>query len=152
MADSQAALTRFAELDRRLVAAVKGVTLQATVSWPATVQSSFLELWRAGRPQLPKVDYATTDFSRTREELEDIFLKADPQHPVGDYLRRTAQSWQIATELLDAVGTVGITEHSIRLFGRPGDRLPGGTVSNIDAARHFIELADELDREIISND
>jgi len=152
MADSQAALTRFAELDRRLVAAVKGIKLLASVSWPANVQTSFLELWRAGRPQLPKVEYAATDFSRTREELEDIFLKADAQHPVGDYLRRTAQSWQIATELLDAVGTPAVTEHSIRLFGRPGDRLPGGTVSNIDAAKHFIELAAEFDREIIGGD
>jgi uncharacterized protein (TIGR02421 family) len=152
MADSQAALTRFAELDRRLVAAVKPIKLLASVSWPANVQTSFLELWRAGRPQLPKVEYAATDFSRTREELEDIFLKADAQHPVGDYLRRTAQSWQIATELLDAVGTAEVTQHSIRLFGRPGDRLPGGTVSNIDAAKHFIELAAEFDREITGGD
>ncbi len=47
---------------------------------------------------------------------------------------------------------MAITEHSIRLFGRPGDRLPGGTVSNLDAARHFIELADELGREIGTED
>src|SRR5450432_1881132 len=152
MADSQADLNRFADLDRRLVAAVKGIKLLASVSWPAHVQGIFLQQWRAGRVQLPEGTYTTSDYSRTREELEDIYLSADDAHPVGDYLRRTAQSWQIATELLQAVGTPAITEHSIRLFGRPGDRLPGGTVSNIDAARHFIELADELDREIISND
>jgi uncharacterized protein (TIGR02421 family) len=152
MADSDATLVRCSELDRRLVAAVKGIKLLASVSWPAKVQAKFLQGWHAGNPQLPKVDYAKSDFSKTREELEDIFLAADAQHPVGDYLRRTAQSWRIATELLDAVGTPDITQHSINLFGRPGDRLPGGTVSNIDAARHFIELADELDREIVSND
>lgn len=152
MADSQTTLARCTELDRRLVAAVKGIKLLASVSWPARVQNTFLENWHAGRPQLPKVDYVRSDFSHTREELEDIFLNADAEHPVGDYLRRTAQSWRIATELLDAVGTLAITEHSIRLFGRPGDRLPGGTVSNIDAAQHFIDLAAELDREIISND
>lgn len=142
------ALDRLAELDRRLVATVKGIKLLSAVSWPAAVQAQFLEAWRRGNPVTPKVDYAKDDYSRTREELEDIFLKADPQHPVGDYLRRTAQSWRIATELLDAAGTPAITEHSVRLFGRPGDRLPGGSVSNIDAARHFIELADELGREI----
>lgn len=152
MADPQATLARFAELDRRLVAAVKGIKLLGSVSWPMNVQSQFLQSWRAGRPQLPKVDYATSDFSNTRKELQDIFIRADPQHPVGDYLQRTAQSWRIATELLDAVGTKAITEHSIRLFGRPGDRLPGGHVSTIDAARHFIELANELDREIVGND
>ena len=152
MAESDATLSRSAELDRRLVAAVKGIKLLASVSWPATVQKKFLQGWQSGNPQLPKVEYARPDFATTREELEDIFLAADAQHPVGDYLRRTAQSWRIATELLDAVGTPQITQHSIDLFGRPGDRLPGGSVSNLDAARHFIELADELDQEITSND
>jgi len=143
-------LERFAELDRRLVAAVKGIKLLSLVSWPASVQNAFIEGWRRGNPQLPKVEYARSDYSRTREELEDIFLSADPEHPVGDYLRRTAQSWRTATELLDAVGTPDIVEHSTHLFGRPGDPLPGGTVSNLDAARHFIDLADELAREIVS--
>jgi uncharacterized protein (TIGR02421 family) len=152
MADSPDVLARFAELDRRLVAAVKGIRMLALVSWPASVQSIFLENWHAGRAQLPKVTYATSDFSRTREELEDIFLQADAQHPLGDYLRRSAQSWRVATELLDAVGTPAMTEHSIHLFGRPGDRLPGGTVSNLDAARHFIELANELSGELVSSE
>jgi uncharacterized protein (TIGR02421 family) len=147
MSDAAASLTQFAELDRRLVVAVKGIKLLAQVSWPASVQATFLAAWRAGNPQLPKVEYAKTEYSRTREELEDIFLTADPQHPVGDYLRRTAQSWRVATELLEAVGTPEITEHSVRLFGRPGDRLPGGSVSNLDAARHFIDLANELTHE-----
>jgi len=152
MADSQATLDRFSELDRRLAAAVKGIKLLSAVSWPMSAQSRFLADWHAGRPRLPQVEYATSDFTRTREELEAVFLAADPAHPVGDYLRRTAQSWRTATELLDAVGTPAITEHSMTLFGRPGDRLPGGHVSNIDAARHFIELADELNREMVSDE
>jgi uncharacterized protein (TIGR02421 family) len=146
---SVSGLRLFADLDRRLVAAVRGIKLLSLVSWPASVQSAFLEGWRSGRPPLPVVDYAKGDYTRTREELEAVFLAADTGHPVGDDLRRTAQSWRIATELLDAVGTPSISEHSIRLFGRPGDLLPGGTVSNLDAARHFIELADELAREIV---
>jgi uncharacterized protein (TIGR02421 family) len=152
MADSHDTLARFAELDKRLVAAVKGIKLLASVSWPMSVQSVFIDNWRAGRAELPKVDYVRCDFTQTREELEAIFLEAQSEHPVGDYLQRTAQSWRIATELLDAVGTPAITEHSVRLFGRPGDRLPGGNVSNIDAAKHFIELADELDKEIAGSD
>jgi uncharacterized protein (TIGR02421 family) len=144
-------LQRFAELDRRLVAAVKGIKLLASVSWPAVVQTQFLQTWSAGRPQLPNVEYAKFDYSPAREELRAVCAAADAGHPVGDYLQRTAQSWCIATELLEAAGTPAISEHSIRLFGRPGDRLPGGTVSNLDAARHFIDLADELDREIVSN-
>ncbi|MGH8041360.1 MAG: flavohemoglobin expression-modulating QEGLA motif protein [Rudaea sp.] len=152
MTDSPATLERIAALDGRLVAAVKGIKLLAAVSWPASAQGAFLNGWHAKNPQLPKVEYAKSDFSRTREELEAIFLSADMQHPLGDYLRRTAQSWRIATELLDAVGTSAVTAHSIDLFGRPGDRLPGGTVSTLDAARHFIELADELGGEITAHE
>jgi uncharacterized protein (TIGR02421 family) len=151
MSATRARLQSFADLDHRLVAAVRGIKLLSAVSWPASVQSAFLEGWRSGNPQLPVVEYPKGDYARTREELEAVFLGADTGHPVGDYLRRTAQSWRIATELLDAVGTPAVSEHSIRLFGRPGDLLPGGTVSNLDAARHFIELADELAREIVTS-
>ncbi|MEP6941108.1 MAG: flavohemoglobin expression-modulating QEGLA motif protein [Rudaea sp.] len=148
MADEVAALERLSELDRRLVATVKGIKLLGAVSWPASTQTQFLDGWRRGDARLPQVEYAHVDFSRTRSDLADIHAAADAQHPVGDYLRRTAQSWRVATELLDAAGTMGVTAYSVQLFGRPGDRLPGGSVSNLDAARHFIELADELGREI----
>ena len=151
LSDSPASLERFAELDRRMVAAVRGIKLLASISWPAVVQTEFLETWRTGRPRLPVVEYARFDYSPVREELEAVRIAADAGHPVGDYLRRTADSWSVATELLESTGTPAFCEHSIRLFGRPGDRLPGGTVSNLDAARHFIDLADELNREIVSS-
>ncbi len=148
MSDSPAVPAHFAELDRRLVALVKGIRLLGSLSWPASVQRSFLDAWREGRRQLPRVEYAVVDHGEIRGELDAIVRRADPGHPVGEYLQRTARSWQIATQLLDAIGTPAVSEHSIRLFGRPGDVLPGGSVSNIDAARHFIAVADELDAEI----
>ena len=101
---------------------------------------------------MPVIDYTRIDHSAAREALDAVYREADPAHPVGDYLRRSAESWRIATELLDAVGTPGLTEHSIRLFGRPGHRIPGSEQTNLDAARHFIELASELDRELVHND
>ena len=150
--DAVAVPQGIAELDRRLVAAIKGVKLLAALSWPARTQDAFLAGWRARNPCLPSVVYAKSDYSRAREELEAIFLAADAQHPLGDYLRRTAQSWRVATELLDAAGTPAIAQYSFNLFGRPNDRLPGGTVSTLDAARHFIELADELGGEIAAHE
>ncbi len=145
-------LKRLAELDRRLVAAVKGIRLLGSVSWPASVQVAFLNQWRAGNPGLPVIEYARPGYAAARAEIESIRDAADPKHPVGEYIRRNAESWRIATELLDAVGTPELTTHSIRLFGRPGSRVPGSELSNLDAARHFISLTDELDNEVLTSE
>ncbi|MBB5209224.1 flavohemoglobin expression-modulating QEGLA motif protein [Chiayiivirga flava] len=150
--DDPATLDRIADLDRRLVAAVRGIKLLTAVSWPATTQQEFLAAHRRGNAALPVVSYPKLEFSAVREELDAIDAAADPQHPLGDYLHRTTESYRIATWLLESLGTAGVVEPSIRLFGKPGDRLAGGDLSNLDAARHFIELANELDRELVSED
>ena len=134
----------YSDLDRRLVAATRGIRLLQSVSWPAAVEIDFVAAWKAGTARLPVIEYPRGDFTETREALTGIFLAAEPGHPLGDYIRRTAQSWRIATELLDAVGTPAITEHSAQLYGRPSDLVPGAKLTNVDAARHFIALADEL--------
>jgi uncharacterized protein (TIGR02421 family) len=94
------------------------------------------------------VEYPKQDHRATRHELEAVLAAADPAHPIGLYLQRTASSWIVATHLLEALGTPEVTEHSVRLFGRPGDALPGNGPSNIEAAKHFIALADQLDAEL----
>jgi uncharacterized protein (TIGR02421 family) len=145
-------LEHLAELDRRLVAAVRNIRLLGSVSWPASAQRHFLEGWHQGNPQLPAPEYARPDYSAARSEILAIHASADPTHPVGDYIRRNAESWRIATELLDAVGSPAFTGHSIQLYGRPGSRVPGSSLSNVDAARHFISLADELDSEVLTSE
>lgn len=147
-----AELQHYAALDERLVAAVRGIKLLSAVSWPARIQQEFLADWHRGNARLPEVHYARHDGSGIRAELDAIAASADPQHPLGDYLHRTVESYRIATRLLDVLGTHEVTEHSIRLFGKPGDRLPGGDLSNTDAALHFIHLADELDRELAQHE
>lgn len=145
-------LEHHAELDRRLVAAVKGIRMLGSLSWPASAQETFLRAWKRGNVSLPKIEYAKPDYSTHRAAIQDVHDSADPAHPVGDYIRRSAESWRIATELLEAIGTPALAEHSIRLFGRPGHKVPGSEQTNIDAANHFISLASELDREIVIND
>lgn len=141
-----------AALDARLVAAVRGIKLLSLVSWPASVQQEFLAAYRGGNAALPKVEYPTLDFAAVRLELDAICAACDAEHPLGSYLHRTADSYRVATLLLESLGTAGVVEPSIRLFGKPGDRLPGGDLSNLDAARHFIALANELDRELVAED
>ena len=109
------------------------------------LQEPFLDGWRRGQPQLPKVEYAPQDFSAARRELDAIAGEADEAHPLGRYIAASARNWAIAAELLEALGTPAVTAHSIRLFGRPDEPLPGNGPSTRDAARHFISIASELD-------
>jgi uncharacterized protein (TIGR02421 family) len=134
-----------AALDARLCEAVKPIRLMADVSWPAAVRDRFLERWHAGDPQLPHVDYPRRDLGEVHAALAEIHDAADPAHPLGEYLRRTVISYQVSADLLQSLGKPDMFWHSMRLFGRPGDRLPGSELSNLDAARHFVGLAGEVD-------
>ena len=140
-----AQVSRHAELDARLCEAVKPIKLMADVSWPSKVRDRFLQGWHAGNPSLPQVEYPKRDFSSVHEVLREIHDKADPGHPLGEYLRRTVVSYQVACDLLQSLGQADMFWHSMRLFGRPGDKLPGSELSNLDAARHFVGLAADVD-------
>jgi hypothetical protein len=40
----------------------------------------------------------------------------------------------------------------VALYGRPDDLIPGSTQSNLDAARYFIALSDELGADLLADD
>ena len=143
-------IAHHAALDQRLVAVAREIRLLSLVSWPAEVQHRFLARWARGDTALPAVEYARHDFSETRRGLEAIAASADPDHPLGHYLVDTARNWSLAAELLESLGTPQVTACSIALFGRPDEPLPGHGPTTRAAARRFIEIADELDRELLS--
>lgn len=151
MTDLAPDIAHHAALDARMVKAVRGIRLLTLVSWPLQVQQQFLAQWaRGGGPVLPQFTYPKHDFSEARSELDAIINAADPDHPLGNYLDESARSWAIAAELLESLGTVAVTTHSVRLFGRPDTPLPGNGPTTREAARHFIAIANELDRELLA--
>jgi uncharacterized protein (TIGR02421 family) len=147
-AADRAAIEKHAELDKRLIAAVRGIRILDMVSWPAPIQERFLADWRVGKIWMPKIEYVREDWTGVRLELDQIDKELDNNHPLGRYLHRTTESWRVATLMLDAIGTPEVTTHSARLYGRPGGQLPGDGPTNLEAAQHFINLADELDQEL----
>jgi len=142
------ALIHHAALDARLVAAVRPIRMLEAVSWPARVQESFLAAWRVGHLSMPRITYPRFDFHELRQEIDAIHRAADPDHPLGHYLRQTSESWRIATRLLDVLGSHRVTAYSSRLFGRPVEMLPANGPTNLQAAHHFVDLASELDQEL----
>ncbi|HET6553246.1 MAG TPA: flavohemoglobin expression-modulating QEGLA motif protein [Dyella sp.] len=144
-------LQRYADLDHRLLVAVKGIRILSSVSWPASLEDRMIAAYARGQYSLPEVQYQAPDFSAERAELAAIEREAGYDDPLGEYLCRTAESWRIAAEMLEAVGTKGVTAPSIVLYGRPGDVIPGSDRSNIDAARYFVELSDELGSDLLAD-
>ena len=144
------AVAHHAALDRRMIAAARGIRVLALASWPASVQRRFLDEAMAGRLALPRVAYPPQDFSDARRELDAVAREADPSHPLGIYLIDSARQWSIAAELVEALGTPAVCTHSLALYGGPAERLPGSELTARDAARHFIGIADEFDTELIA--
>ena len=116
-------LLRYAALDAELVALVKDVKMLSVLSWPVKTQTIFLENWRKNKIKLPDVTYRKFDYSAKRYALEQLIVKCDAEHPIGDYLIRTAQSYLYATRLLESAGTEAMGEYSVQLYGKPGDTI-----------------------------
>ena len=151
------ALQRYADLDQRLLAAVRGIHVLPTVAWPASLENRMIEAYGRGHFSLPEVSYQIPHLADARTELAAIESAAGGRDaadidPLGNYLWRTAESWRIAAQMLEAVGTAGVTAPSIALYGKPGDQIPGSQRSNLDAARYFVELSDELGADRFAED
>ncbi len=149
-APSDPAIAHHAALDARLVAAGRGIRLLTLASWPASTRAPFLDSMARGTPQLPQVVYPRHDFSAARRELAAIATAADPAHPLGRYLRDSVASWDLAARLLEALGTPEVDALSAQLFGTPEQPMPGHGPTVREAARHFIQIANELDHELLA--
>jgi len=143
-------LAHHAALDARMVKAVRGIKLLGLASWPASVQVDFLDRWHRGQAALPDVAYPRLAFTEERRELAAIAAAADPEHPLGVYLRESAESWSRAAALLEVLGTPQACAQSLELFGHPDEPLPGEGPTTREAARHFIQIAGELDHELLA--
>ena len=137
-------------LDAQLVEVVGGIKLLGLTSWPAALQSPFLASVARGQPVLPQVAYPRLDFGDTRRALAAISAQCDRSHPIGLYVQRSAHSWDLAAGLLESLGTAAVDRYSVELFGAPEQPLPGNGPSTRDAARHFIQIAQELDHELLA--
>jgi len=150
MASTDPGIARHAALDARMVKAAHGIKLLGLASWPASAQQAFLAASPGGEPRLPRIEYPRLDFADARRELDAVAAAADPVHPLGAYIAESARQWNLAAQLLENLGTPRAGALSVALFGRPDQPLPGNGPSTREAARHFIQIAGELDRELLA--
>lgn len=135
-------LQRYADLDRELVDAARGIKVLSALAWPVGAQEEFLKHDGAGNPRLPVIDYPKLDHADHRKALTTLARKCDVSHPVGRYLRSTALSYVAAARMLEHMGQPRFRTDSENLYGRPTDRL--GKLSNLDLAEDFIKITSDF--------
>lgn len=137
-------LQKCLELDQRLALASEPIKVLSALSWPRQVEAEFLAAHRAGRPQLPKVQLEPVPHENALAELEEIQHDCDREHPLDDFIFRTARSYSSAARMLGAIGTPDFTRYSIELYGRPDDIYRNQELTAKDAAEYFLTRTDEL--------
>lgn len=137
-------LERLRELDARVVAASRGIQVLSALEWPKATEDEFLARWRAGNPALPQVDPPKVDLSENQAALREAGRELDSEDPVESLLAATARSYVVACRMLEAAGTPEFTRLSSRLFGVPGRIIPGTTTTSVEAARHFVAVAESF--------
>lgn len=137
----------YAVLDQELVRLVSGLKILTRLSWPSSIQGDFLANWQKGVRRLPAIEYTQDRHADTIASLRTLQKQLDTGHPLGRYLHDTAGSYVAMCRLLENIGSPRMTPYSMELYGRPGDTLAGGRVNNLDAAKHFLAVAAEFNKE-----
>ncbi len=150
MTSSTKDLQFHSELDARMTRAARNIRILESASWPIAIQTETFAHFAQGHHYNPQVQYAKQDLSETRKELEAVEKLADPDSPIGQYLIESACSWNLAAQLLENLGTSQVTDLSLQLYGGPLEALPGHGPSTREAAQHFINIAEELDHELMA--
>lgn len=127
------------EVDRALYKIGKGIEILERLKWSPAVRREFLEHWRKKNPQLPRISYPAVQLTRQSEELREIIKKADSKHPVGSIIKETAQSFYLATKMVENTGKKAFLTYSTRLYGLPEHEFDGkGNAHTLAAAKRFL--------------
>ena len=118
---------KIAKLDSALVQSSKKIKVLNALAWPAGEEEKFLLGWQRGNPQLPEINLAKPDVSKSISELEAISTQCNMEDPVERFLAETAESYATAGRMIQAIGKPSFTQYSSKIYGRPDQvyRLQG---------------------------
>lgn len=133
-------------VDKALVAVARDIRVLAQLEWDPRLHDIFLDAWRRGEPQLPVVSYRNVDYTRPLFALDALVTEADRlDHPLGRFLRQTAESYLTVVRMLDNINTPAMSALSKSIYGSPDDPITGGQgTSSLDAAKYFLSVAGEF--------
>ncbi|MBL4854774.1 MAG: DUF1704 domain-containing protein [Robiginitomaculum sp.] len=114
--------------------AERKIRVLRTLNWDPEIERQF---FKDGSKVLPVPTYPKFDGEEVRAALADIKSVLAGEHPVLQWLNRTANKLEHAANMLDAVGTPDFYSHSKQLYGTPTDTMLDRKTRNIDLAKHL---------------
>lgn len=117
------------------------IKLLGNLSWPLKAEQEFLSSYKKGKVVLPKIHYAKVDYSTQREALQKLVSSFSAHDPMEVFTRDTINSYIDAIDLNHCIGTDSFTELSKKVFGFPGDPIPGAKKNIIDSAEELVRVA-----------
>lgn len=104
------------------------------VAWDAEHRTAFLS---SGAQNLPNVSYPNLDLQTARSEISAAIDKVEGEHPVLDWLRRTARTLSITASMLESRGTAEFFTHSAAIYGTPQKLMLDGKTKVLEMAQHI---------------
>lgn len=112
--------------------AERPVRILRAVAWAPEIEEKF---FADGAKELPKVTYEPLNAEPVREAMKQVRAMADGASPVHAWLRRIADSVDMAADMLATIGTKDFHRASVRLYGSPQSELINCDVRPLDLAR-----------------
>ena len=119
-----------------LRAAEKPVRILKTLSWHPSVKADFLA---AHEQKMPAPEYPKFDAGPSLSYIADARKNLEGDHPVLQWLSRTADTLELAAHMMTHMGTASFYDFSKRIYGHPEKLLLDGKNRTIDLARHLDE-------------
>src|SRR4029077_19989584 len=137
------ALAALFECDRALVPIGRSIRVLKAIDWPIELEKRFLAVWRRGQPELPAPSTQPQNLTEQTAALQTLMRRIDRGHPIGNFLFKSAWSYNVAAQMLSGIGTPEFTRCSALLYGRPDFRYRSQDMTNADAATEMLAITDE---------
>ncbi|HCR85205.1 MAG TPA: hypothetical protein DIV86_00850 [Alphaproteobacteria bacterium] len=134
-------LEKLKELNEKYRSVAKEISVLGTLNWPDMAKKEFLAEVEKGNYRLPEFDYTKKDLSEKKQRMQEVVDGCvDDNEPEVEFLRSNAESYVLALEMMEGVGTERVTEISKELYGSPYETLSGYKATSLAAAKYFLEV------------
>mgnify|MGYP003683172473 CR=1 FL=1 len=134
-------LKKIATINQKAFELSSGIKLLGNLSWPVEAEQEFLKSYKKGRVKLPKVEYKKVDYGDQRQALSKLLKSFTANDPIEKFTKKSINSYMDAIDLNHSIGSKSFTENSKKIFGAPGDLLPGSKSNIIESAQQLVDLA-----------